>query len=294
MSNLYYNLSRLDFSSIIDILLVALVFYWILTLIQGTQAEQLLRGVLILSVLAVIAASALNTLTAFSWLVDKALPALLVAIPVVFQPELRRALDRLGRTSKIFVSSGPNTRIEQSIEAVCKATLSMSRVKHGSLIVFERNTGLEDHIETGVRLDALVSIDLLRTIFSSGTTLHDGAVIIRNDRIVAASVILPLGQATNATTKILGTRHLAALGISETTDAVVVVVSEETGSISLVHNGQLIRGLDQADLERMLQALYQPEKATQYVWRRLKQTVLGGLGLAKSTESTSQVQSQSE
>jgi diadenylate cyclase len=294
VSNLLYNLSRLDFSSIIDILLVALVFYWILTLIQGTQAEQLLRGILILSVLAAIAASALNTLTAFSWLVDKALPALLVAIPVVFQPELRRALERLGRTSKIFVSSGPNTRIEQSIEAVSKATLSMSRLKHGALIVFERNTGLEDHIETGVRLDALVTPDLLRSIFSPGTTLHDGAVIIRNDRIVAASVILPLGQPTNATTQMLGTRHLAALGISEMTDAVVVIVSEETGLISIAHNGQLIRGLDQAGLEQILRAFYQPEKATRFVWRHLKQTVLGGLGLAKTAESTTQVQSRSK
>ncbi|MBN1217781.1 MAG: diadenylate cyclase CdaA [Anaerolineae bacterium] len=294
MSNLFYNLSRLDFSSAIDIFLVALVFYWILTLIQGTQAEQLLRGILILSVLAAIAASALNTLTAFSWLIDKALPALLVAIPVVFQPELRRALERLGRTSKIFSSSHQYSQVEQSIEAVGKAVLSMSRVKHGALIVFERNTGLEDHIETGVRLDALVTSDLLRTIFSPGTTLHDGAVIIRNNRIVAASVILPLGQATNVTTQLLGTRHLAALGISGMTDAVVIVVSEETGIISIAHNGQLIRGLDQAGLEQMLQALYQTDGVTASVWRRLKQNILVGLGLGKSTETASQVQSRSE
>jgi len=294
VSNLFYNLSRLDFSSIIDIILVALVFYWILTLIQGTQAEQLLRGILILSVLAAIAASALNALTAFSWLIDKALPALLVAIPVVFQPELRRALERLGRTSKIFISTNQNTRIEQSIEAVVKATLAMSRVKHGALIVFERNTGLEDHIETGVRVDGLVTPDLLRTIFSPGTTLHDGAVIIRNDRIVAASVILPLGQATNVTTQLLGTRHLAALGITEMTDAVVVVVSEETGIISIAHNGQLIRGLDQMGMEQMLRAFYKPEGVTFSTWRWLKQTVLASLGLVKSAETTTQFHSRSD
>ncbi|MBN1993774.1 MAG: diadenylate cyclase CdaA [Anaerolineae bacterium] len=292
MSNLFYNLSRIDLSSIIDILLVALVFYWILMLIQGTQAEQLLRGILILSVLAIIVASAFNTLTAFSWLIDRALPALLVAIPVVFQPELRRALERVGRTSKIFTSSGQHTRIDQSIEAVSRAVLSMSRLKHGALIVFEHNTGLEDHIETGVRLDALVSSDLLRTIFEPGTTLHDGAVVIRNNKIIAASVILPLSQATSTTKQLLGTRHLAALGISETTDAVVVVVSEETGGISIAHNGQLIRGLDQQGLEQMLQALYM-SPAQVSIWRRPLRAILQRLGWTK-IESTAQTQSHSE
>ncbi len=270
MSNLLYNLSRLDLYSVIDILLVALVFYWILTLIQGTQAEQLLRGILILSVLTVIAVSAFSTLTAFSWLLDKALPALLVAIPVVFQPELRRALERLGRTSKILTPSDPSTKIEQSIEAVIRAVLPMSRLKHGALIVFERNTGLEDHIESGIRLDALVSSDLLRTLFVPGNTLHDGAVIIRNNRVVAASVILPLGRTSGATKQLLGTRHLAALGISEMTDAVVVVVSEETGIVSIAHNGQLIRGLDQQGLEQMLKAFYASPKAVSR-WRRFLQ-----------------------
>ena len=279
MSNIVYNLSRLDFSSIIDIFLVALVFYWILTLIQGTQAEQLLRGVLILSVLAVIVASAFNTLTAFSWLLDKTLPALLVAIPVVFQPELRRALERVGRTSKIFTTSGQNTRIEKSIEAVCRAALPMSRLRHGALFVFERNTGLKDHIETGVRLDALISSDLLRTIFVPGTILHDGAVIIRDDRIVAASVILPLGHGTGTVKKMLGTRHLAALGITEMTDSVVVIVSEETGIISIAHNGQLIRGLEQQGLEQMLRTFYNTAQASSVPrWRRLSQR----LGIVKT------------
>jgi diadenylate cyclase len=281
VSNLIYNLSRLDFGSIIDILLVALVFYWLLTLIQGTQAVQLLRGILILSVLAAIAASAFNTLTAFSWLIDKALPALLVAIPIIFQPELRRALERLGRTSnQIFASSNHNTRIDKAIEAVSKATLSMSRLHHGALVVFERDTGLEDHVETGVRLDALITSDLLRTIFSPGTILHDGAVIVRNDRIVAASVILPLSQSTNAAKKMLGTRHLAALGISEITDAVVVVVSEETGIISLARNGQLIRGLDQKGLEQMLRAFYTShQKVIVPSWRRVSRAILKPLRL---------------
>jgi diadenylate cyclase len=294
VSYFFYNLSRLNFSSVIDILLVALVFYWILTLMQGTQAEQLLRGLLILSVLAAIASSVFEALTAFSWLIDKALPALLVAIPIVFQPELRRGLERVGRTSKIFVNSQANTLIDQAIEAVGKAALSMARVKHGALIVFERNTGLEDYIESGVRLDALVTTDLLRTIFMPGTTLHDGAVIIRDERIVAASVILPLGQAVGTPTQSLGTRHLAALGISEMTDAVVVVVSEETGVISIAHNGQLIRGLDQSSLEQILRAFYTSGPNIGPAWRRVMRRLLSTLGLVKPSETIGHVRSPSE
>ena len=163
------------------------------------------------------------------------------------------------------------------------AALSMSRLQHGALIVFERNTGLEEHIETGVRLDALVTADLLRTIFAPGTILHDGAVIIRNDRIVAASVILPLSQSTTSAVKqLLGTRHLAALGISEMTDAAVVIVSEESGIISLAHNGQLIRGLDQKGLEQMLQSLYTShQKIAIPVWRRVSQVILKPLRLVR-------------
>lgn len=295
MSNFFYNLSRLNFSSVIDILLVALVFYWILTLLQGTQAEQLLRGLLILSVLAAIASSVFETLTAFSWLIDKALPALLVAIPVVFQPELRRGLERVGRTSRIFMNSHPNTLIDQAIEAVGKAVPAMSRVRHGALIVFERNTGLEDYIESGVRLDALVTTDLLRTIFMPGTTLHDGAVVIRDDRIVAASVILPLGQAVGVSPiQSLGTRHLAALGISGMTDAVVVVISEETGVISIAQNGQLIRGLDQSSLEQMLRAFYTPGPNIGPAWRRAVRGLLSTLGLGKSSDTINRVQSHSK
>ncbi len=268
MSNLIYNLSRLDANSVIDILLVTLVFYGLLTLLHGTQAEQLVRGILILAVLAAIAASTFKPLTAFSWLIDKALPALLVAIPVVFQPELRRGLERVGRSSgKLLTPRPPYSRIEQAIEAVVRAALSLSRVKQGALMVFEHHTGLEDYIETGVRLDALTTADLLRTIFMPGTTLHDGAVVIRHDRVVAAGVILPLGQTINAPQQSLGTRHLAALGISQATDAVVVVVSEETGAISIAHNGQLTRGLDQYSLEETLRLRMSQPKAVSG-WRR--------------------------
>lgn len=289
MSDILPILSRLSFASIIDILLVALVFYWILSLIQGTQAVQLLRGILILSVLAAIAASAFNSLTAFSWLLGKALPALLVAIPVIFQPELRRALERLGRTGRIFAVPYQSNQLGKAIDEVSQAAVSMSQLRHGALIVFERNTGLENHVETGTRLEAVATANMLMTIFFPGTPLHDGAVIVRKGRVAAAGVVLPLGDSTAAGRRTLGTRHLAALGITETTDAIAVVVSEETGIISVAHNGQLIRGLDKKRLEQVLRAFYksQLEVSLPGWWQTYRQ-VLKRLGLDRSAKPMAQ------
>lgn len=296
MSDILPILSRLDLISVIDILLVALVFYWLLTLIHGTQAVQLLRGILILSVLALILASAFDRLTAFGWLLNRAVPALLVAIPVIFQPELRRALDRVGRTSKIFAYPRFNTHIEKAIYAVSEAVIPMSQVRHGALIIFERNTGLAEYAETGVRLEAAVSSDLLMTIFSPNTPLHDGGAIIRGDQILAAAVILPLGGETALNRQQwLGTRHQAALGISQITDAIVVVVSEETGIISVAHNGQLIRGLDKKRLEQILIAFYKSELGASVPgWRRVGQAVLIRIRLAKSIKSVIRIRPQSK
>ena len=296
MSDILPILSRLDLISVIDILLVALVFYWLLTLIQGTQAVQLLRGILILSVLALILASAFDRLTAFGWLLNRAVPALLVAIPVIFQPELRRALDRVGRTSKIFAYPRSNTHIEKAIYAVSEAVIPMAQVRHGALIIFERNTGLAEYAETGVRLEAAVSSDLLMTIFSPNTPLHDGGAIIRGDQILAAAVILPLGGETAINRQQwLGTRHQAALGISQITDAIAVVVSEETGIISVAHNGQLIRGLDKKRLEQILIAFYKSELAASVSgWRRVGQAGLVRLRLVKSVKPVTQARPQSK
>lgn len=294
MSDLFFILSRLDFISVIDILLVALIFYWVLTLIQGTQAVQLLRGVLILSVLAVIAASALNTLTAFSWLINKALPALLVAIPVIFQPELRRALERVGRTGGLLTSTRQGTRIEAAIEAVANAAVALSQLRHGALIIFERETGLKSYIETGVRLDAVVTSDLLLTIFYPNTVLHDGGVIIRGARVVAAATVLPLGG-DSETHRSLGTRHRAALGVSEVSDAIAVVVSEETGLVSVAHNGQLIRGLDRKRLEQILQVFHKAQLVDAPPGGFLPgHAVLKRLGILKSGKAAIQAQTQSK
>lgn len=296
MSDILPILARLDLISIIDILLVALIFYWILAVIQGTQAVQLLRGLLILAVLVAIMASVFSRLLAFSWLISKILPALLVAFPVIFQPELRRALDRLGRTQIFGPVHHAQTHIERAIYAVSEAVIPMSQLKRGALIVFERTTGLEAYIETGVRLQALISPDLLTTIFSPNTPLHDGAVVVRNDRLAAAAVVLPLVEETMlARQELLGTRHRAALGISQITDAIAVVVSEETGTISVAHNGHLIRGLDKKRLEQLLIAFFKSELSVDLGrWQRVKQTALKRLGLAKSAKSISQAQSQSK
>jgi diadenylate cyclase len=249
---------RLDWTSVADILLVSIIFYGLLTLVQGTQAVQLLRGVVIIVVITVVVTSVFQ-LTAFSWLIRNSLPALLVAIPVVFQPELRRLLERLGRSTGGFLYLRSQESVLHRIsETVSQACAQLARVHHGALIVLERETGLQDIIETGVRLNAVVSRELLLTLFFPNTALHDGAVIIRRDRIVAAGCVLPLSTAYDGDRQ-LGTRHRAALGVTEASDAIAVVVSEETGIISIAHNGRIIRRMDEKRLKRVLSAFYRAE-----------------------------------
>jgi len=247
-------LGRLDLSSIIDILLVALIFYLLLRVFQGTQAIQLLRGIILL-VLAILLLSSLLKLRAFSWLVRTSVPALLIAIPVIFQPELRRALERLGRTQFLFGRLRGEEVFQQVIEDIVMACEALSERRHGALIVLERTTGLQDFIDTGSAIDSGVSSELLQTIFFPNTALHDGAVVIRGDRVVAARVVLPLAQHLPVHGH-LGTRHRAALGISEQTDAVAIVVSEETGTISIAHNGRMIRRLGRERLRNVLRTFY--------------------------------------
>jgi diadenylate cyclase len=249
---------RLDWVSVIDILLVSLIFYWLLTLIQGTQAVQLLRGVLVIVVITVVVTSIFE-LTAFSWLIRNSLPALLVAIPVIFQPELRRLLERLGRSTGGFLSRrSRETVLRRVIETVSQASSQLASVRHGAIIVLERETGLQDIIETGIPLNSEVSRELLLTIFFPNTALHDGAVIIREDCIVAAGCVLPLSSA-DGSDRHLGTRHRAAIGVTEASDAIAVVVSEETGIISIAHNGRMIRRLDEKRLNKVLTAFYRSQ-----------------------------------
>ena len=258
MADVVSVLSRLSWASALDILLVSLIFFWVFTLIQGTQAVPLLRGVVMIVIIAEVISN-LVQLTAVSWLIRSALPALLVAVPVVFQPELRRMLERLGTTTGGVLSLRVHeTRSRHTIEAIAQACAQMARTHHGALIVMERETGLQEIIETGVPINGDVSRELLLTLFFPRTPLHDGAVVVRGGRIVAASCVLPMSTSA-VTDRDLGTRHRAALGVSESSDAVAVVVSEETGIISMAHGGRLIRRLDESRLNKVLTSVYRPQ-----------------------------------
>ncbi len=248
--------SRFDGIALLDVFLVALAFYLLLFLLRETQAMQLLRGIIILVLLAGLL-STVRELRAFNWLVRNAIPALLVSIPVIFQPELRRALERLGRTGNLLASPAREQNMAQVIEGIAVASQALSERRHGALIVLERETGLREYVDTGIGMDAAVTPELLETIFFPNTPLHDGAVIVRGTRIVAAACVLPLVE--NLTSeRHLGTRHRAALGITVGTDAVAVVVSEETGIVSIAHNGRMIRRMDAKRLQKILSAFYEP------------------------------------
>lgn len=260
LSNLELIIERLDWLNLVDLILVTLVFFIILLLLRGTQAIVLLRGILLLIVLLSLFTT-LEVLPAFSWLVRSTLPALLLAIPVIFAPEIRRTLERLGRAGTLLPSGMTSSDVQESITAVVSATGRLSDRHHGALIVMQRIDGLEEYVKTGVTLNARVTPELLLQIFYPNTPLHDGAVILSGARLVAASCVLPLsasGVLAHSPDRQMGLRHRAALGLSEVTDAVAVVVSEETGYISIVHAGRMIRRLDSERLENILRAFYRP------------------------------------
>jgi uncharacterized protein (TIGR00159 family) len=252
MPDVTWVFSRLDLASLLDIIVVALIFYWVLVSIQGTRAVQLLWGVAVL--LLAVALSNLLQMTALSWLFKNSIPALLIAIPVIFQPELRRALERLGRTGGLLnrpLGSWNTQNGSKTVDEICQACGSLAARRFGALIVIEQGTGLQDYADTGVPLDSVVTERMLLTIFYPNTPLHDGAAIIRGERLVAAGCVLPLSE-DSAGDYSLGTRHRAALGVSEQSDALAIVVSEETGSISVAQNGRFERGLDPVRLKERL------------------------------------------
>jgi diadenylate cyclase len=277
MVDLLWYMQRLGWLDVIDILLVAFVFFWLLYLVRGTRAVPLLRGVIFL-VIVVVLLSGFIELRAFGWVIQRALPALLVAIPVIFQPELRRALEQLGRPGALFGwRTGRREEVERALSAISDAAKTLADRHHGALIVLERQTGLQEFVESGVHLDADLSYELLLTVFNPHTTLHDGAVIVREARVLAAACVLPLSTAFLADRQ-LGLRHRAAIGVTEESDAVSVVVSEERGAISITHNGRIIRNLDAKRLEKVLHALYQPNLERGWPKRlmRIRQFLGGG------------------
>ena len=240
MTEILRSLSRLqDWRNMLDFALVAIIFYGVLRLFRGTQAVQLVRGILVIALL-ILAVNQTLQLTAFSWLLSNSTTVVLVALPVIFQPELRRALERVGRTAPLLMRRADNTDAQRLVNEVVKAVEQLSKRRHGALIVFESTTGLGEYISQGILLNADITSELLLTIFAPNTALHDGAVIISNNRIAAAGCILPLTQRTLSDTQ-MGTRHRAAIGLSEAVDALTIVVSEETGTISAARSGRIVR-----------------------------------------------------
>ena len=248
-----------------DVVLVALVLYQILRLVKHTRAFQILRGVALLLVLTGL--TNLLGFTTISWLLNQVVYVSSIAVIVIFQPELRKALERIGRgrsakSGSYFKNgqSGMSNSAAKIVEEFSEALLNLSARKIGALIVMEGKIGLQDHIGTGTRLDADISAALLEQIFEPNTPLHDGAVIINNDKIVSAGCFLPLSDDFSISRE-LGTRHRAALGISEISDSTTFIVSEETGTISIAREGKLERGLNKSDIEEILAGQYSDDNA---------------------------------
>ena len=244
-------------STLIDIGITAILIYWLFSLIRGTRAVRLVLGVSVL--FGLYAVAQWLDLRLVSQILQTGAVVGLFAFVVVFQPELRRGLERIGRVGSFgWLLSPAQQRLAEHVAAeVARAAATLSADGHGALIVLERETGLEEIAESGVMIHADLSADLLETIFMPRSPLHDGAVIVRADRIVAAGALLPLAEMTLQNER-FGTRHRAALGITEQTDAVVVVVSEENGQISLVERARIVRNLNEAQLARAVLSLLNP------------------------------------
>ncbi|MFP3918255.1 diadenylate cyclase CdaA [Lysinibacillus telephonicus] len=259
--------------SILDVLLVWYVIYKLLTLIKGTKAVQLLKGLFVIIVARF--ATVVFGLDTLGWMLQEVIDWGFLAIIIIFTPEIRRALEQLGR-GKIFQRSTSQLEDERLrlVEAMKKAVSYMAKRRIGALISIESETGLNEYIETGIKLNAEISSELLINIFIPNTPLHDGAVIVQKDKITAAACYLPLSESTFIS-KELGTRHRAALGLSEVTDAITIVVSEETGGISLTKNGNLYRNLSIDEFEAHLKTMwFGPEQdsdsASKWTWRGKK------------------------
>ena len=247
-------LATVTFLDVFDILIVAVILYKIYEMLQDTRAITLVKGVLVL--LVVTMACNLLQLHVISWLLQKAVTLLFVALPIVFQPELRRALEHLGQGH--FLSSAvylDDDEARSVVNELVKAIKTLSSTKTGALLVIEREMGLNDIRSTGIHIDGLITADFLLNVFIVNTPLHDGAAVIRGKRLIAAGCLLPLTENRTLSTE-LGTRHRAAIGLSEQCDALIVVVSEETGTISVAENGHIRRHLDTESLRKYLQPAF--------------------------------------
>ena len=252
------RIPQIGVNDIIDILIVAFLFYTVMRLIRSTSAARIARSILLL--LVVTGLTEIFKLYTLNWILSKILEIGVIALVIMFQPELRRMLERFGGRffSNLISSSGSASPEQQAIEATVAACEVMSKEKVGALLIFERSMPLDEYFKTGTIIDAKVTDQLLRNLFFTKASLHDGAVIIRRDRIAAAGCVLPLTENTSISSD-LGTRHRAGIGMSEASDAVVVIVSEETGAISVAVNGMLKRHLTKDTFEKILRNELIPE-----------------------------------
>lgn len=244
------NIKTISVFSILDIIVVSYIFYKGYMLIKETRAVQLLKGILL--ILLLIPVSYFLQLRTLNWILNKTITIGVLSIIIIFQPEIRRALEHLGRSAfnDRHILEDEET-MEKVVTEVTEAVESLAKSRTGALIVIENRTGLGDIVDTGTKLDAIVSAALLENIFVVNTPLHDGATVIRNDKIVASGCFLPL-TSNDEISKALGTRHRAAIGISENSDALTIIVSEETGTISLAVNGRLTRNYTKERLRDIL------------------------------------------
>ncbi len=275
MRNLFdeltFILQRLSLASFVDLALVTLIIFAVLLFIRNTRAMVLLRGFLLLYVV-ISLFTVIFELPAFSWLVRNSVPAILVAIPVIFAPEIRRVLERFGRASTILSGRNRQGAGRDVIQSLAHAAIRLSERRFGALIVLQRLDSLEEYVETGVAMGAQVTPELLLQIFYPNTPLHDGAAIIADDRVIGASCVMPLsssGVLSESAERRMGLRHRAALGTSEISDAVALVVSEETGAISVAFGGRMIQRLGRERLEGVLRAFYRPVESESVVERFL-------------------------
>jgi len=260
LNTIMESISNITFMSIVDIIVVTFIFYKIYMLIRETRAEQLLKGIILIIFL--IPVSSLLNLTMLNWLLTKTITIGVISFVIIFQPEIRRALEHLGRHSFLDRSLiEDDEKLRKVVTEIANATESLSMSRTGALIIIEQQTGLQDIVNTGIKLDAEVSAALIENIFVENTPLHDGATIIRNDRIMSAACILPLTSNGDINRK-LGTRHRAAIGMSESSDALIIIVSEETGIISLAVNGNLTRNYDCETLKNVLMKIIVKRNST--------------------------------
>ena len=257
--NIFHRPSLVD---IIDILIIAFIIYQLVLLTRQTRAIQVLKGLAVIIVASYL--SEILGLTALNWLLRSILNNGVIVLMILFQPELKRALEQIGRSTRLDRSSQQDES-EKIVDEITQCLLRLSRRRVGALIVFEQRTGLKDVTDTGTPIDSVISAPLLENIFEPNTPLHDGAVIIRGERVAAAACVLTLSE-SSAISRDLGTRHRAALGVSETTDATVLIVSEETGIISMARGGKLTRHLDAEGIRKILRENYHEDHTRLWHW----------------------------